>query len=253
MIAYFISDLHLHPDKPHLTHAFKESLAWMQAQAQQETDKRLYLLGDIVDAWIGDDDPLPFWQDFKATLLAQHEAGFQVFFLAGNRDFLMGTPFLAAAKVQGLTEPSKIELDGLPCLLMHGDSLCQYDTAYQRFRWFIRQPWLTRLYLALPLSFRSSLAQYLRKRSSQIQAEAKQQNATAFFHRTEIEEDWIEAYLAQYQAQVLVHGHVHRERTRHLAKSGLRCFVLGDWDKQPSILQYRAGQFSFVKPAFVLH
>lgn len=248
MIAFFISDLHLHPDKPAITKAFQSSLRWMQKQAQGISDKRLYILGDLVDAWVGDDNPLPLWGQLREILRAQKLAGFQVFFLAGNRDFLMGEGFLKAAGVTLLSEPHVVQLDSIPCVLMHGDLLCQYDIAYQRFRYWIRQAWMRRAYLALPLCLRLGLAKFIRSRSAQQQSLQKRQNQRAFFRKTQIEPAWVQVCLQQNNASVLIHGHVHQEGEHHLPQSGLFRYVLGDWDNRPSVLQYCQGAFRFHHP-----
>lgn len=159
MTTLFISDLHLCPSRPHITRIFHEFLAGPAQQADS-----LYILGDLFEYWAGDDDlDDPFNAINCAALRALSDSGVPVFFMAGNRDFLAGEGFAHAAGLSLLPEPAVVDIHGEPTLLMHGDTLCIDDDAYQAFRAEVRSPDWQQAFLALPLTRRKSQIELLRR------------------------------------------------------------------------------------------
>src|SRR3989338_620425 len=155
----FISDLHLQATEPQIAELFLQFLQQQASQAQA-----LYILGDFFETWSGDDDQTSFHQTIQLALktLTTHVP---VYIMHGNRDFLLGERFMATTGCQLLADPTKIQLFGVPTLLMHGDTLCTADIRYQRFRRLVRQNWLQKLFLLLPLSLRRGVAKRLRASS----------------------------------------------------------------------------------------
>src|SRR5690554_2187871 len=156
MATWFIADLHLSPARPDIAALFQDFLQNRVAKADA-----LYILGDLFDAWIGDDDTSDFAQRIQRALRELTDSGVPVYFIAGNRDFLIGQQFSQNTGVSVLPEPSLVDLYGKPTLLLHGDTLCTDDHSYQRFRKVIRWRPLQKLLLALPLSWRMRIANKL--------------------------------------------------------------------------------------------
>ena len=220
--SLFISDLHLTPDRPlpvHRLHRFLEHRA-PHAQA-------LYILGDFFEAWIGDDDlAQPFNQDITDALKSLSNQGVAIFFLPGNRDFLVGQSFAQAAGLSLLADPSVIDLFGTQTLLTHGDSFCTDDAAYQDFRRQVRTPAWQHNFLMQPLEQRHALAKALRDRSEQAKADKKPEIM-------DVNHDAIAAALTEYSPTIMriIHGHTHRPARhdyQHNELTGER-WVLPDW------------------------
>ena len=234
MSYWFIADLHLSPARADISALFAE---FLQQLAQQQTEA-LYILGDLVDAWIGDDDPSEFALQLQQQLRQLTDSGVPVYFIAGNRDFLIGQQFAERTGVQLLAEPSVINLYGNATLLLHGDSLCSADKSYQRFRRVIRSRWVTRLLLALPLSLRLRIARRLR-------AASKTQRAlsTAELELMDVTPATVTAVFEHYQVKQMIHGHTHRPAIHHhqlTDGSVAKRIVLGDWYQQGSMLNIDA-------------
>ncbi|MFC7420310.1 UDP-2,3-diacylglucosamine diphosphatase [Iodobacter arcticus] len=212
----FISDLHLSPEDPATTVAFH---AFLQGPASSAS--ALYILGDLFEFWIGDDGLDEAFNAEIVTAIAQlADQGVKVFFLAGNRDFLPGTRFAAAAKLSILPDPSLIHINGQTLLIAHGDALCTDDLAYQRFRRIVRHPLVQTLFLALPRRWRQGQVEKLRQRS-------KASNQMKRSEIMDVNEEAIEQLMAQHHVQTLIHGHTHRPALHKLA-CGQR-WVLPDW------------------------
>lgn len=219
MHALFVSDLHLCSSRPASTTLFEKFLR--DAQAAQA----LYILGDLFEYWAGDDD---LDDAFHRTLIAQiktvADGGVQVFLLHGNRDFLIGENFLSASAVTLLPDPSLINLYGTPTLLMHGDTLCTDDVAYQHFRAEVRDPdWQTQ-FLATPLATRKAQIAALRQQSQAAKAEKSAEIMDT--HPTAVAD-----VLRAYGYPRLIHGHTHRPALHHESVDGHVCerWVLPDW------------------------
>ena len=149
MTSYFISDLHLDAARPEITRAFVQ---FLQGEAQQAHE--LYILGDLFEAWIGDDDDAPLALEIQTALKTYVESGHKLYFMQGNRDFLVGNQFCRATGAQMLTDPTVIDLHGHVTVLMHGDTLCTDDVDYQNFRTQARNAEWQAPLLAQPLAAR---------------------------------------------------------------------------------------------------
>lgn len=213
--SYFISDLHLDAARPQVTAALEDFL-------NARTDAHaLYILGDLFEAWIGDDDDSEL-AAHVAQLLAQYQAaGPKLYLMHGNRDFLIGERFAARVGAQILDDPTVIDLNGERVLLMHGDSLCTRDVEYQEFRVRCRSPEWQRPLLDAPLEARRQIAQQLRQASK----DAGSRKADDIMDVTESE---VARVMREHDCRVLIHGHTHRP-ARHDMDVGTR-WVLGDWE-----------------------
>jgi UDP-2,3-diacylglucosamine hydrolase len=218
----FISDLHLDPARPAITGLLLNFLEQPARQAEA-----LYILGDLFEAWIGDDDAAEPGQTVAAALRTLTDSGVPAYFLHGNRDFLLGARFAAASGIQLLPESVIIQLAGNPVLLLHGDTLCIDDVEYQAFRAQVRHPAWQAQILALPLAQRRALAGQLRETSRQ----AAQQKAADI---TDVNPAEVERVMRAQGVQHLIHGHTHRPAIHEWLLDGqpaLRA-VLGDWQEQ---------------------
>lgn len=226
MTTLFISDLHLEPTRPAVTALF---LAFLEQRARQA--EALYILGDLFEAWIGDDDDNQLGSTVAAGLRTLTGSGVPVHVLHGNRDFLLGERFATVSGVRLLPESVVIELAGEPVLLLHGDTLCIDDVEYQAFRAQVRDPaWQART-LALPLAQRRALASQLRECSRQT----TQQKAPDI---TDVNHNEVDRVLRKYRVSRLIHGHTHRPALHEwtLDSRLMRRAVLGDWYQQGSVL-----------------
>ena len=221
VVALFVSDIHLQPDMPATTAAFLDFLQQHALRARQ-----LYLLGDIFDYWAGDDDlASPFPQRISQALRQVSDAGVAVFWIAGNRDFLVGNSFALATGATLLEDPSPFEFRNQRYLLSHGDQLCRDDIAYQQFRAMVRQPkWQTE-FLARPLAERKGIISAMRMQSQQHQKEHIQNRAEAIM---DVHPQAVTELFASTASTTIIHGHTHRPATHQ--EGHLRRFVLPDWD-----------------------
>jgi UDP-2,3-diacylglucosamine hydrolase len=237
MTTRFISDLHLSATRPDITELFEH---FLQHEARQSD--ALYILGDLFDAWIGDDDLTPFHVQVMDALRDFTSQGIPTYFIAGNRDFLIGTRFARYTGVTLLPETCVVDLYGTPTLLMHGDTLCTLDTGYLRFRKIIRQPWLIKVLTALPLSWRRGIANRLRRSSKSQQPLTADQLATM-----DAQPEAVRDAMQTHQVSRLIHGHTHRpgvhQHALHDGSTGER-IVLGDWYEQGSILDVDAHSYN---------
>ncbi|MBR9908089.1 MAG: UDP-2,3-diacylglucosamine diphosphatase [Gammaproteobacteria bacterium] len=235
MATWFISDLHLSPARPDIAALFESFL-----QNQASGADALYILGDLFDAWIGDDDTSEFVQRMQHALRALTASGVPVYFMAGNRDFLVGQQFSQLTGVTVLPEPSVIDLYGKQTLLLHGDTLCTDDKSYQRFRKVIRWRPLQQLLLALPLSWRMGIANKLRA-SSKTQKPLTEQQLRIM----DVNEHAVREAFVSHDVQYLIHGHTHRPAVhQHRLPNGelAERIVLGDWYSQSSYLKVTANK-----------
>ncbi|HET6436026.1 MAG TPA: UDP-2,3-diacylglucosamine diphosphatase [Xanthomonadaceae bacterium] len=240
MTTLFISDLHLDPGRPAITELFGRFV-----EERARGADALYILGDLFEAWVGDDDPSETGAYVAARLRALRAAGVPVFFVRGNRDFLVGADYAARAGMAILPDPAVVMLYDHPVLLMHGDLLCTDDTAYQQFRAQTRDPRWQAQFLAQPLAARLAFAQQARAASQARQSDLQQQGTMEAI--TDVAPATVEATLARYGIPTLVHGHTHRPAVHPLAVAGRDCrrIVLGDWYEQGSVLRAeRDGTFA---------
>ena len=160
MPTYFIADLHLSETRPELTELF---LRFMREKAPSA--RAVYILGDLFDFWIGDDEHSELTDTVSRAVRNVAEGGVECFFVHGNRDFLIGGKFARQAGMVLLPEYSVVDLYGTPALICHGDTLCTDDVRYQKFRKTVHQKWLQRLFLMLPLKLRLNIARKIRHTS----------------------------------------------------------------------------------------
>ena len=194
----FISDLHLDPNQPQITNTFFYFLDHIARDADA-----LYILGDFFESYIGDDDENPFVQSIMRALARITESGLPVFFMHGNRDFLIGKQFADRSGIILIPDPSVITIYNQKLLLMHGDSLCTDDKSHQRFRKISRNKLIQKIFLSLPLSFRQKFAKQLR-------GESKQYNQTKSATIMDVNENAVIDALKKNNAPRLIHGHTHR-------------------------------------------
>jgi len=232
MPTLFISDLHLDAERPEITALFGRFI-----DEEARGADALYILGDLFEAWVGDDDPSDTGRFVAEKLAALRASGVPVFFQRGNRDFLLGDAYATRAGVTILPDPAVILLNGKPALLMHGDLLCTDDVAYQQFRAQTRDPRWQAQFLAQPLAARLAFAQQARTASQARHAELQGQGLMEAI--TDVAPTTVTATLARYGIDTLIHGHTHRPAVHELDVDGRACrrIVLGDWYEQGSVLR----------------
>lgn len=224
--AMFIADLHLAPEHPDITEAF---IRFCNGPAREAAE--IYILGDLFEVWVGDDDDGPTWRLAMEALAALTAAGVRVHFMPGNRDFLVGEDFAASTGIALLSDPTLILLAGQRTLLLHGDELCTDDTDHLAFRDEVRDPRWRQAFLARPLAERRAIAADMRSASrrsvSDKAAAIMDTNATAV----------AEAF-RRWQADRMIHGHTHRPAHHVMRIDGreVERWVLGDWFEQGSML-----------------
>ncbi|EGV52566.1 UDP-2,3-diacylglucosamine diphosphatase [Candidatus Endoriftia persephone] len=216
----FISDLHLSAERPETVHRFLRFLA-----SEAQGAEALYILGDLFDAWIGDDLVTPEINGIIHGMRLLAESGTKIFLMHGNRDFLLGEIFCNASGATLISDPTLIELYGTPTLLMHGDLLCSDDTAYQAFRQQVREPTFIKQFLSQPIPERIAAAQEYRTKSG----EAISLKAEAIM---DVNQQTLESYLREQQCGRLIHGHTHRPGLHDFELDGqpVQRYVLGEWD-----------------------
>ena len=226
--SLFISDLHLCESRPHITAAFLQFLKTTAIKADA-----LYILGDLFEYWAGDDDiednhHRPIIEAFKALAIA----GVKVYFMHGNRDFLISNGFCQAAHITLLQDPTLILLDGKKVLLSHGDALCTDDVAYLAFRSQVRNPQWQTEFLSQPLPARKSVIESIRSRSEH---EKTQKSAQIMDVNANAVADLLRTF--DYPP-LFIHGHTHRPQQHTLNVDGhtITRWVLGDWYEQGSYL-----------------
>ena len=226
-MTYFIADLHLSEDRPDISACFLQFLKNDAIEAE-----KLYILGDFFEAWVGDDDDSPFIKKIAHALTTLHQSGTKIYYIHGNRDFLLGKRFAKKSSMILLPEIDTIDLYGKNVVIMHGDTLCTRDVDYQAFRTKSRSWWWQTMVKSLPLFLRKKMAADYRKRSIA---------ATALKAQTimDVTPEEVIACLEQYQSQLLIHGHTHRPAIHNLIANNKKAqrIVLGDWYEQGAWLK----------------
>jgi len=224
----FISDLHLRPIRPATTQRFLNFLEHRAAGVES-----LYILGDLFDAWVGDDDPSPPNNAVKRSLKQLTNSGTAVYFQHGNRDFLIGERFIQETGIKLLGDYTLICLYGTQTLLTHGDLLCTDDIPYLEFRAKTRKPDWRQNVLAKPLILRLLYARWYRLRS--------------YFHKRkktqdimDVNQKTVEKVMRDYNVTRLIHGHTHRPAVHEICINGVTAqrFVLDQWDQCGSVLRW---------------
>ncbi|PTA93668.1 UDP-2,3-diacylglucosamine diphosphatase [Kosakonia sp. H7A] len=227
MATLFIADLHLQTEEPAITAGFLRFLAGEARQADA-----LYILGDLFEAWIGDDDPNPLHQQIASAIKSLVESGVPCYFIHGNRDFLLGKRFARQSGMQLLPETQVLDLYGRKILIMHGDTLCTDDAGYQAFRKKVHTPWIQALFLALPLFIRRRVA-------AKMRAGSKAANSSKSLEIMDVNPQAVIDALEKHRVQWLIHGHTHRPAVHELTANNAPAFraVLGAWHSEGSMVR----------------
>ena len=228
----FISDLHLDAARPEIVGLFRRFLAGLGP----DNCAALYVLGDLFEAWIGDDEDDPAALQVLADLGGLVQRGVPLYLMRGNRDFLMGSGIEATTGATLLPDPCVIDLNGRRVLLMHGDTLCTGDKDYQHFRHMVRDPAWQAGFLARPLAERRAMAAALRETSRQETAGKAPQIMA-------VSPEAVATALREHGVDLLIHGHTHRPAIHDFELDGRprRRIVLGDWYEQGSVLRCQDG------------
>ena len=228
MASLFVSDLHLDPARPEITRLFGDFI-----EGEARGADALYILGDLFEAWVGDDDPSDTGAFVAEKIRALADSGVPVSFMHGNRDFLLGDDYARRAGMKLLTDPTRIDLHGKPVLLMHGDTLCTDDVAYQQFRAQTRDPAWQARFLSQPLAARLAFAQQARAASQARQGELR--HAGTMETITDVSPAAVAAAFEEHGVDTIIHGHTHQPAVHDAG--GRRRIVLGDWYEQGSVLR----------------
>jgi len=230
----FISDLHLTAGDAETTRRFVE---FMEGPARAA--RELYILGDLFEAWIGDDDDDPRLEPIVAALRKLTDSGVACALMHGNRDFLLGARFCGATGTRLLGDYERITIDGQAILLTHGDLLCTDDTRYMTLRSELRSKAWQRDFLARPLDERRQIASDLRQLSA-TEIAAKDE------YIMDVNQAAVERTMREHGVTLLVHGHTHRPAVHRFELDGRPAarVVLGAWYHDPSIVRWTAGGFA---------
>ena len=228
MNRYFISDLHLDETRPHTTALFQ---SFAEDLKDNDPQTELYILGDLFESWIGDDYENELHNEMKATLKSLTGSGIKVFFLYGNRDFLIGEEFLFETGVELLIDPFLLRSNGKTILLTHGDQMCTDDVEYQTFRSIVRNPDWQKDFLNFPISKRLKIAGETKDASKQ----SKQEKSMEIM---DVNEEEVLRVFKQHGVNTMIHGHTHRPMIHELKIDGSLCsrYVLGDWNKTSAMV-----------------
>lgn len=226
--AVFISDLHLGPNTPEIEQKFIRFCDEIGQFA-----KALYILGDFVHAWPGDDYSPSWVKRLQRLLQNLHAKGVELYFMPGNRDFLMGKAFCDTVGMHYLPDPSIVDFNGSPVLLSHGDRYCTDDRSHQLFRRVTRNQFFPKLFLLLPLAYRMKMVAQVRK----ISKTNKQKEKPDLGY---VVESAVIRDLTRFSSDTLIHGHTHAPARHAMVRQGKTChrFVLSDWDDTVSCLCY---------------
>lgn len=235
---YFIADLHLNERQPEITELF---LQFMRENAPLADS--VYILGDLFDFWIGDDEDSELIRTVKTAIQTLTTQGVPCYFICGNRDFLLGKEFAEQTGMQLLPDYYLIDLYGKKTLICHGDTLCIDDIKYQQFRRKVHQKWRQRLFLCLPLWLRLRIAH-------KIRAKSRADKGTKSAQIMDINPQFTAETVANFGAEWLIHGHTHKQAVHicNISSESDRLFtriVLGDWGKTASILTVDENGFAF--------
>jgi len=236
----FIADLHLQTEEPAITAGF---LRFFRGEAKSAA--ALYILGDLFEAWIGDDDPQPLHAEIAAALNQLHQQGVPCFFIHGNRDFLLGRRFARDSLMTLLPEKKVLELYGRRVLILHGDTLCTDDVAYQNFRKKVHNPLIQKLFLMLPLKWRLAIA-------ARMRANSKASNQGKSLDIMDVNPQAVISEMQTSGVEWMIHGHTHRPAIHEVAlqnKTGHRV-VLGAWHEEGSMVKGTADNVELISFPF---
>jgi UDP-2,3-diacylglucosamine hydrolase len=237
----FIADLHLSEERADISKLFFDFLRHQARQAQA-----LYILGDLFEVWIGDDNITSLTEQVATELKRLSDAGTDVYFIHGNRDFLLGKKYANKAGITLLPEQQTIELYGRTTLIMHGDSLCTLDIEYQKFRTKSRKKWWQTMILSLPLFLRRAIAKRARNKSAQA-------NSSKSMTVMDVTPTEVVNQMQLARVDLLIHGHTHRPDIHQLEINSVPAtrIVLGDWYTQGSVLTVTPHGFELTNQPFI--
>lgn len=238
MSTLFISDLHLNSNNPDLIQLAVDFLNSKAAQCDA-----LYILGDLFNIWLGDDLVPEEFSPIIKQLQKLHNLGIKTYLMVGNRDFMMGKKFAQQAGCELLGDSHIIDLYGTKTLLLHGDTLCTDDVAYQRYRLWSRNKIFQWIFRHMPLRFRQGLANKIKQKSHQ-----QKQTKSAII--MDVNSDEVTRVMTQFGVTQLIHGHTHRPHVHSLEISGTPAtrIVLGDWHDEVSYLLCDQQQLQLIDP-----
>ena len=228
MTTFFVSDLHLEADRQDIGAQFVEFLRTDASEADS-----LYILGDLFESWVGDDDPNAHYFTIKRALRKLVDSGVPVYFMHGNRDFMIGKDFANETGIEILKDPQKVSLYGENALLSHGDALCTDDVQYQRIRKMTRDPKWQAAMRAKPLKERLRIAADARRQSLE-------RTLNLDMNIMDVNEDAVKQVIEEHGVDILLHGHTHRPNvhTVDLGHRRAKRIVLGDWYTQGSVVRW---------------
>jgi len=226
MDSLFISDLHLSSERPEKLELFK---ALLQGPARKAA--ALYILGDLFEAWAGDDDHTPPHHEIVSALAAYTHSGSRFYIMRGNRDFLLGKRFLKDTGGVLIDDPTIITINKEKFMLMHGDTLCTRDTKYQIYRCLVNNPLCIKLFMTAPFSIRIKIWHGLR----QVAKRSTQEKSS---YITDVYQPAVEKIMKQYNVSNLIHGHTHKQAIHEFTidNKAARRWVLGDWYEKDCVL-----------------
>ena len=231
MTTIFISDLHLDKDRPKVIRYFIDFLNNLESDIES-----LYILGDFVEYWVGDDDPGNGLEEVFNSI-KKKSVDIPIYFMHGNRDFMISEKFCNEHGMKFLKDPTEINLHGKKILLMHGDTLCVDDIEYQKFRTMVRSPLWQNEMLKKSLEERINLAKMLRAKSLS-ETNAKDEIIM------DVNDDEVMNQLRKYDVDMIIHGHTHRPNIHKIIseKKEYKRIVLGDWYDKSFILKISDGK-----------
>jgi len=239
MKSLFISDLHLDPQRTDIQSCFDQFIH--SCLATKDTIDALYILGDLFEVWLGDDASIPMYKQAISQLKQLSQAGIKVYFMHGNRDFLIGSDFAQASGCTLLPDPYQIELvidnKKQKILLSHGDIFCTDDKNYMSFRKMVRDPLWQKEFLSQSIAERVNIARAMRQQSKKSQSTEKD------LEISDVNQTVIEQLMLEQQCKLLIHGHTHRPAVHNftlhdsLHKRAARRIVLPDWKPGAEVLE----------------
>jgi len=239
MSTLFVSDVHLNSARANIVRAFIEFLE----QKARHADA-LYILGDLFDEWLGDDDDRPAHGETSEALTALTSTGVPVSVVHGNHDFLIGKKFAKRTGAKLLGDHTNIDVYGTPALIMHGDTLCTRDTSYQSFRKMTRNPLMQKMFLSMSLAKRA-------EKAAGIRSESSKDVALKSDEIMDVTPQAVDDVMRKHAVRHLIHGHTHRPAIHNflLDEEEATRIVLGDWYEQDSVLiwdeaGYRLGRIA---------
>ncbi|RTZ15763.1 UDP-2,3-diacylglucosamine diphosphatase [Vibrio aquaticus] len=240
MTTLFISDLHLSPATPEINQCF---VKFMREEAIHAD--ALYVLGDLFEFWVGDDDKSDFASSIRHEFKTLTELGVPCFFTQGNRDFLVGKRFAKQTGVTLLSDETVIDIYGQKAVVLHGDTLCTEDVKYLEFRAKVHQPWLQWVFNRIPMFLKQKIV-------SKVQSDIKTDKQTKSLDIMDVTQSEVVRVMDHYNVDLMIHGHTHRPNVHSFDRNDTKYtrIVLGDWYTQGSVLVYDKNTFELQQRPF---